>query len=65
MADQLVTPSELASFLQLTYADLTPAQQTAMTMLVQLSTGKIQAAEQWRAPRPARRSALSFQVSAL
>ena len=44
MADQLVTPSELASFLQLTYADLTPAQQTAMTMLVQLSTGKVQAA---------------------
>lgn len=44
MADQLVTPSELATFLQLTYADLTPAQQAAMTMLVQLSTGKIQSA---------------------
>lgn len=44
MADQLVTPTELASFMQLTYADLTAAQQAAMAMLVQLSTGKIQAA---------------------
>ena len=44
MADQLVTPTELASFMQLTYADLTAVQQAAMTMLVQLSTGKIQAA---------------------
>jgi hypothetical protein len=44
VADQLVTPSELASFLQLTYADLTAAQQATMAMLVQLSTGKIQAA---------------------
>lgn len=42
MADRLVTPQELASFLQLTWADLTTAQQTSMTMLVELATGKVQ-----------------------
>jgi hypothetical protein len=43
MADQLVTPQELASFLQLTYANLTAAQQATMAMLAELATGKVQA----------------------
>lgn len=48
MADQLVTPQELASFLQLTWADLTAAQQSTMTMLAELATGKVQSAcGQW------------------
>ena len=44
MADQLATPQELASFLQLTYASLTVAQQATMLMLVELATAKVQRA---------------------
>jgi len=42
MADQLVTPQELASFLQLDYASLTPAAQATLLLLVQMATGKVQ-----------------------
>lgn len=44
MADQLATPQELASFLQLTYASLSAAQQATLTMLVELATSKVQRA---------------------
>lgn len=44
MADRLVTPQELASFLQLTYADLTAARQANLALLVEVATGKVQAA---------------------
>lgn len=44
MADQLATPQDLASLLQLTYASLTAAQQATMTMLVELATAKVQRA---------------------
>lgn len=45
MADQLATPEDLASFLQLgPYADLTPARQANLTMLIELATSKIQRA---------------------
>jgi hypothetical protein len=45
MADQLATPQDLASFLQLgTYASLTAAKQATLTMLVELATAKVQRA---------------------
>lgn len=44
MADQLATPQELATFLQLTYASLSAAQQATLTMLVELATAKVQRA---------------------
>lgn len=45
MADQLATPQDLASFLQLgAYASLTPEKQATLTMLVELATAKIQRA---------------------
>lgn len=44
MTDQLVSPSELATFLQLDWGALTTDQQTTMTLLVNLATGKVQAA---------------------
>ena len=44
MADQLATPQELASFLQLNYATLSAAQQATMLMLVELATSKVQRA---------------------
>src|SRR5512139_1261701 len=44
MADQLATPQDLASILQLDYSALTAAQQTTMTMLVELATAKVQRA---------------------
>lgn len=44
MADQLATPQDLASLLQLDYAALTAAQQATMQMLVELATGKVQRA---------------------
>lgn len=42
MADQIVTPQELASFLQLTWASLTTDQQATLTMLAGLATAKVQ-----------------------
>jgi hypothetical protein len=42
MADQLVTPQELATFLQLTYASLTSGQQATLAMLAELATAKVQ-----------------------
>jgi hypothetical protein len=45
MADQLATPQELASFLQLgDYSTLTPAKQQTLTMLTELATAKVQRA---------------------
>ena len=44
MADQLATPQELASFLQLNYATLTAAQQATLLLLVELGTAKVQRA---------------------
>jgi hypothetical protein len=44
MADQLATPQDLASLMQLTYASLTAAQQATMSMLVELATSKVQRA---------------------
>lgn len=44
MADQLATPQDLASLLQLTYASLTAAQQATLLMLVELGTAKVQRA---------------------
>lgn len=45
MADQLATPQELASFLQLgTYASLSAEKQATLTMLVELATSKVQRA---------------------
>lgn len=44
MADQLATPQELASLLQLDYDALTVAQQDTLTMLVELATSKVQRA---------------------
>jgi hypothetical protein len=44
VADQLVAPAELASFLQLDYAALSDLQKANMTLLVELATGKVQAA---------------------
>lgn len=44
MADQLATPQDLASLLQLDYAALTAAQQATLTMLVELATAKVQRA---------------------
>lgn len=44
MADQLATPQELASILQLDYASLSAAQQATMLMLVELATSKVQRA---------------------
>ena len=44
MADRLVTPQELASFLQLTYADLTTVQQANLALVVEVATGKVQSA---------------------
>lgn len=44
-ADQLATPQDLASLLQLgTYSALTANQQATLTMLVELATAKVQAA---------------------
>lgn len=42
MADQLATPQELATFLQLDYDSLGEALQDTMTMLVELATAKVQ-----------------------
>lgn len=42
MADQLASPQDLASLLQLDYAGLTPAQQATMTMLVEIGTAIVQ-----------------------
>lgn len=44
MADQLATPQDLASLLQLDYASLTAQQQATLTMLVELATAKVQRA---------------------
>ena len=44
MADQLATPQDLASLLQLDYASLSSDQQATMTMLVELATAKVQRA---------------------
>lgn len=44
MADQLATPQDLASLLQLTYASLTAAQQATMAMLVEMATARVQRA---------------------
>jgi hypothetical protein len=45
MADQLATPQDLASFLQLgAYASLTAAKQATIVMLVELATSKVQRA---------------------
>lgn len=45
MADQLATPQDLASFLQLgAYASLTAEKQATLTMLVELATAKVQRA---------------------
>lgn len=44
MADQLATPQDLASLLQLDYASLSAAQQATMLMLVELATAKVQRA---------------------
>lgn len=44
MADQLATPQDLASALQLDYASLTATQQATMAMLVELATAKVQRA---------------------
>lgn len=43
-ADQLATPQDLASLLQLDYDTLTAVQQATMTMLVELATAKVQRA---------------------
>jgi hypothetical protein len=43
-ADQLATPQDLASLLQLTYTSLTAAQQATLLMLVELATAKVQGA---------------------
>lgn len=45
MADQLATPADLASFLQLgAFASLSAAKQATITMLVELATAKVQRA---------------------
>ncbi len=44
MADQLASPQDLASLLQLEWATLSATQQATMTMLVELATGKVQRA---------------------
>lgn len=44
MADQLATPQDLASLLQLNYATLSGAQQATLAMLVELATAKVQRA---------------------
>lgn len=45
MADQLATPQDLASFLQLgAYASLTAEKQATLTMLAELATAKVQRA---------------------
>lgn len=44
MADQLATPQDLASLLQLDYTSLTAGQQATMQMLVELATAKVQRA---------------------
>lgn len=44
MADQLATPQDLASLMQVDYATLTAAEQATMTMLVELATAKVQRA---------------------
>lgn len=44
MADQLATPQDLASLLQLDYTALTAAQQATMLMVVELATAKVQRA---------------------
>jgi len=41
-ADQLATPQDLASLLQIDYASLTAAQQATLLMLVELATSKVQ-----------------------
>jgi len=43
-ADQLATPQDLASILQLDYATLPAAQQATLLMLVELATAKVQRA---------------------
>jgi hypothetical protein len=43
-ADQLATPQELASLLQLDYGSLSAAQQATLLMLVELATAKVQRA---------------------
>jgi len=43
-ADQLATPQDLATILQLDYASLTAAQQATLLMLVELATAKVQRA---------------------
>lgn len=42
MADQLATPSDLASLLKLTYASLSVAEQATMTLLVECATAVVQ-----------------------
>ena len=42
MADQLATPQDLATLLQLDYASLSAGQQATMAMLVEMATGLIQ-----------------------
>lgn len=44
MADQLATPQDLASLLQLDYTSLSAAQQETLLMLVELATAKVQRA---------------------
>lgn len=44
MADQLCTPEDLASLLQLDYASLTAGQQATMLMLVEMATARVQRA---------------------
>lgn len=44
MADQLATPQDLASLLQLDYDSLTDGQKATMALLVELGTGKVQRA---------------------
>lgn len=44
MADQLATPEDLASLLQLDYDTLSVAQKATMVMLIELATGKVQRA---------------------
>lgn len=44
MADQLATPSDLASLLQVDYSSLTAAQQATMTLLLETATAIVQEA---------------------
>lgn len=44
MADQLVTPQEIATFLNIVYADLSPLGQANLSLLDDMATGKIQSA---------------------